>query len=670
LNWLRTYSKVIGTIVLFCGILFTAFLLRIQDAPVVPEGHFTSNDAYFYYWQAQLVLEHGELPARDMYRWLPFGRDLSQTLNLYGYALAYTHKVLAWVFPNVLLYHVVLYMPIVCFCIGLGALCLFLYRTFELLFLSVVGVLLATLPGSINRSVVGFGDRDAWCLMLGILAITTYLAALQIQKKHQSLLWTLASGFFVFLGGMSWEGFGVFLVVVLVVEYWRFLTSEKEEQLGLYTIWVLIFVPTLYLASDAYRNGYGLAKHLFAFLLFPPLALLGIRAFRCFLLSKVDKLRPHARTLSLSLTLVSAMLTLSYVWGQFDTFNTTTVPFSQSQLMQSVDELKPPTYNYWVVLYGNTFALASFGLIIAVRYYWGKSGSVFVIPLCLFTLNILYREFLDSLWGTSFSNLLFIFTLVSIAMIWLWRAWRMKSEQTVEIPIPFIAFAAWFIFWGSLARDANRYEFFVGVSIAFFTAAIIQLLCNTLREKLIGHLILQKIATVFITITTITLLMFWTPAGAYMNRSILDTRHTRQSLPADPSIAKTYRWIKSELPQTAVIAADWVYGSQLNVLAGVKTITDQDHYIPYWIYLYNQHVRFARSEREALEFLKTHNATHILLTKKDTKSFLPKLISDTFVPVYPTQNFIESSIKLWKIDYPSDIKKNPKYLETEPPEGY
>lgn len=211
---------------LLCAILCIAFWIRILSVDVIPDGHFTGIDPYLYYWQASLISEHGQLPERDMHRWLPLGRDLGQTLNLYGYVLAFTHKAVSAVFPNITLYQVCLYMPVVCFCIGLGVLCLFLYQTHGLLFSGIVGILLGTLPGSIERSVAGFGDRDAWCLMLGILAVTTYLVSLQATHRHKRLLWTLASGTIVFLGGISWEGFGVFLSIIIIVELWRFLTNE------------------------------------------------------------------------------------------------------------------------------------------------------------------------------------------------------------------------------------------------------------------------------------------------------------------------------------------------------------------------------------------------------------------------------------------------------------
>ncbi len=169
-------------VVLLTGLLCLSFLIRIQGTPHIPEEQFTSNDGYFYYWQAELISEHGKLPARDMHRWLPVGRDLGQTLNLYPYVLAYTDKVLSRLFPSISLYHVVFYAPVICFCIGLGVLCLFLYYTYGFLFSSIVGVFLATFPGAMIRSVAGFGDRDSWCLLLGILTVTTYLISLQMSS--------------------------------------------------------------------------------------------------------------------------------------------------------------------------------------------------------------------------------------------------------------------------------------------------------------------------------------------------------------------------------------------------------------------------------------------------------------------------------------------------------
>ena len=76
------------------------------------------------------------------------------------------------------------------------------------------------------------------------------------------------------------------------------------------------------------------------------------------------------------------------------------------------------------------------------------------------------------------------------------------------------------------------------------------------------------------------------------------------------SLDEDFSCTKSSKRRHPIVAAHWSYGSQLNVLGGVKTIVDQDTYLQNWILLYNQHVHNATSEREVLEYLKTHGATH------------------------------------------------------------
>ena len=86
------HQKTLTGLLLFC-ILFLTFWIRIQGVERIPNGRFTENDAYLYHWQANIIAEHGKLPARDMHRWLTRGRDNTQLLSLYAYAIAYTHKV-------------------------------------------------------------------------------------------------------------------------------------------------------------------------------------------------------------------------------------------------------------------------------------------------------------------------------------------------------------------------------------------------------------------------------------------------------------------------------------------------------------------------------------------------------------------------------------------------
>jgi hypothetical protein len=783
---------------LILAILCVAFWIRIQGVDTIPEGQFTSNDAYFYYWNAQIISEQGYLPMRDMDRWVPIGRDLEQILSLYSYALAYTHKALSVLFPKLTLYQMTLYVPVVCFCIGIAAMCLFLYHTYGLLFASTFGILIATLPGTINRSTAGFCDRDSWCLMLGILVIVTYLASLQTQHHWKRLIFTLTSGVIAFLGGLSWEGFGVFLFILLFVELWRFLSSETDDDLKYYCFWVLSFVPLLFIVSPAYRRGEWFAQHLFAFMLVPPLVLLLIRYLRHVLMTKgslAAKLRLHSRKLSLFLSAISLMVGILYVLIQSDTFALSTVPLSQNNLMQQVSELNDPEYRHWVFRYGSVFFLACIGLIHTSIHLWEKKSIILIPAIALFIGTTFFREQIDNFTGGTFGNTLFFVSIASAVLGILLIAWL--RNKPVENELVWVTAAAYFLCWVALSRNAIRYDFFNGISIAFFSTVLIQYISDVLSTKLNLHRVWQISLKTCTTVFILTLLMWWTPAGAHAKRSTFSARHLRTAIPGNTNIAKSFRWMKSHLKDpkdTACVAGNWGHGSQLNVLGGVKTIIDQDHYIQYWIHLFYRHVYCAQSNSEALEFLKTHKTTHLMLTEQDLFQgakihsaigsdaqgdrkfeFIPVQIdtyqnekhtlvpniqnpyvthiytsysvgdeslitattklknkrepveiphtiyiektrvhsqkpvgtdtggiilffnkhrqfkggfyvspvgwnslavrlffrgesSETFVPVYPKEEFTDAEVKVWEIRYPPDIKSNPKYLETKSPE--
>ena len=79
----------------------------------------------------------------------------------------------------------------------------------------------------------------------------------------------------------------------------------------------------------------------------------------------------------------------------------------------------------------------------------------------------------------------------------------------------------------------------------------------------------------------------------------------------------------------------------------------------------NQFVRFAATEKDVLTFLKTHGATHIMITaKQPEETVLRGPLSDAFIPVYPIENFETAVVKVWTLHYPPKIQPDPKYLAT------
>lgn len=646
--------------VLFISILLLSFWIRGQGTGTLPNGQFLENDGYFYYWQANTILEQGKLPPRDMHRWMPLGRDNGLLLSLYPYVLTYTYKVTNLFFKDVTLYHVCSYMPTVCFVLGLGVLCLFLYNTFGAFVANTTGILIATLPGTIGRSTVGFGDRDCWILLLAISAIIFYLVALQTQNAHKRTVLMIISGFFTLLGGLSWEGFGAFLLIIYAIEIWRFLTSESETDLWYYVLWVGSFVPLLYIIAPAYRRGAGFTEHLTAFMLVLPLVLLVVRALRQLLITipqTAKTLKNHSRKLAFGLSLLILMIGFAYLLAQLNNFDTTTI-LMQTPLMQTVSELKNPYFEFWTGRYGSVFVLASI-VLVAGAYRWNRWGLI--LPLCLFVVTTFARQPIDALFGSATTTFLFWMAIGSCVLAFLYTAFR-QQKQPDKAQLAIIFLSVWFFLWIALSRDAMRYDFFVGIALAFFTAIGIKTLSDSVGEFL-ENTRAGKVAAM----TALVLILFWAPIGGHARFSLYAATQMRIAVPGkNTQMDGTFDWMKTNLTN-GVVAAHWRYGSQLNVLADVKTLIDQDHYLPNWIYLYDRHVHHATTEREALEYLKTHEATHILITHDDPHdSFLNRnpLRFKAFKPVFPNTNFATSPIKLWELQYPSGLNTNAKYLET------
>lgn len=610
------YQKII-----LCAILLLACWIRSHGIARVSDNQFSSNDAYLYALQAQEIAERGVLPARDMHRWLPEGRDNGQLLSLYAYAIAYTHKGIGWLFPKLTLYHIQLYLPTICFIIGLSVLCLFLVRAYGFFFAAIVALLLATVPGSIERSAAGFGDRDAWCWMLGILAVISYLWKERMKPGLRRWIATALCGATVFLGGISWEGFGFFLIIIIGAELWKFCTTDTEDNLTEYVLWMLMFVPWLYLISPAYRSGYGSSTHLAAIMLLQPITVFALRGTRYLLLKHVESSRQYALKIAWGLTLFSIAVGIVYILIQANTFGETAYTFHENQLMQTIGELADPDFGYWAVRYGAIFVLGSIGLITATIHMWKRKGIPIAISLSLFTATVFFRDHVNGWIGEDACNILF---LVSLGLTILSFGIVCFQKERSENELVLLMTLTWFLLWVGLSRGGIRHDFFVGMPLAYGTAWLLWIYPGYLIQKLKDIKILyqhiqEKRATATVATIILILVFFWVPLGGHIHNSIPSAMRWNLPFPWLGSLTETCKWMKDTLPKESVIAANWGIGTQLNVLGGVNTIIDPDQSMNR-IYLYYRHVLCAQDEREALTFLKTHKVTHLMLTEQDVIS--------------------------------------------------
>ena len=286
--------------------------------------------------------------------------------------------------------------------------------------------------------------------------------------------------------------------------------------------------------------------------------------------------------------------------------------------MQIIEELADPDLNYWFGRYGSIFVLGTLGIITASLRQWKSKAFILACALTFLFATVFLRSPISYRLSSNIANIFFLSTLpltaIGIAII-------TTRKQATHNELVLLITLVWFFLWVSLSRSGKRYDFFIGVPLslgtAFLLKEVLSLFTNNAPMRIKGVNVPPTLLKVSLPLTMLALLLFWNPIGGHATRS-LEVAKVKISYPENPNIRQTYNWIINKLDtDNIVMAAHWEYGTQLNIHSNVKTITDPDHYLPHWVHLYYRHVYCAQSETEALYFLKTHNATHLMLTSTD-----------------------------------------------------
>ena len=242
-----------------------------------------------------------------------------------------------------------------------------------------------------------------------------------------------------------------------------------------------------------------------------------------------DTLKLHSRTLALGLTLVSVALALGYVFGQHHTFAETTVSFSQNALMQSVGELEDTFLFFWMFRYGSVFILGGLGVIMTVLRFWKIQGLVFAAPpIPVYSDDLLSQRARYLFWRLRWKHPLWALQLQVASSVLL--SLPGGNTARTENELTYIAFIIWFLFWVALARNAQRHDFFVGMSIAFFSAGILRFLTNFYGNKVKRRVQQRLLKTAIITIL-LSIILFWTPVGGHANRTMFAATLFRLATP-------------------------------------------------------------------------------------------------------------------------------------------
>jgi hypothetical protein len=250
-----------------------------------------------------------------------------------------------------------------------------------------------------------------------------------------------------------------------------------------------------------------------------------------------------------------------------------------------------------------------------------------VSAYAIFILSLVFSKYDPSSWlnGSNFTSQLiyvlgYIIFAVSLVIVFI-KAYKEKEELNLDKS--YLLMIALFFFGAISARSAIRLFIILAIPtpilVSFGTVKLIEYAKENQDE--IGKYLMQAAAGVFIFL----LIFSFSTAAPYIGAGVVPTFEQRIYGEAQYTIPNIYTvqwqkamaWVRDSTPKEAVFSHWWDYGYWLQSIGERATVLDGGNAIVYWDHLLGRHVLTGQDESEALEFLKTHKATYLLIDSTD-----------------------------------------------------
>ena len=701
LKSLKQYHTILFRASLLVLTLCLGVLIRTPHLSALKGTAILDPDSARYLRQAEIILERGQLPAMDMLRQYPVGKGSETQLSVYPYTLVVLYKGVSLFFPSVTLGQIGMFSSLFFFSLSLIVFYLLLHRLLGWQTALLTINLCVVVPATLGRSVVGNVDRDAFCLFLALVSYYLYLRAYQSDRLRNRLILGLLSGVVMTLLGLAWQGVGLFISVIVLLNLILFLSpTYRRSNFYLYLAWFGPVILGLLNFKAVYRDlsqahtmlAVALpCGFLFLVLLFMSVSKHTKLSEICTFKGKiplsfaVTTMAITVGSLGLLLFSPSAFELIHRAWAHF------LAPFGSGRLAASIEELQKRGAMGWFVWPGYFLFFILAGALLLMKKIVQAAQMNLWLSLTFFQLllagTILTRfvSIKDSAYESPLMITLYASSLIVFAIgmtgVYLWgyhKQRRTPSESSPDVGDLFLLVSFCILLF--ISRGAMRFEFFFApVAMALGCYAVVQvlsaakmpdrgyigivaalLICEfyAVGKQVVGlsspesyydssvMLLLPLIASVGIAVIAIrrafgrldktriphfsivTVIVFllllmggiapfpW--LGGYAALSYAKVSEVHPTI--TPSTSRGLEWVKRNTSQSSVVAAWWDYGSFINLISNRATITDEEQ-LSYWVHLMARDVLFAETDLQALRFLKAHEATHLLITKRDLRNF-------------------------------------------------
>ncbi|MCD6508476.1 hypothetical protein J7M22_17890 [Candidatus Poribacteria bacterium] len=365
-------------------------------------------------------MKEGRMPEVDMLRSAPLGEKTSLHLTLYPYTIAVMYRLISVMPINLQVEQFIIVSPIIFFLLTILIVYILVQRAFDDYTALLSVNIMVFIPYLLTRTKAGFADRDSFVLLLSTISFLFYVLSLNDDAKMRWVYISL-SAFAMLLTGLTWQGVGTFIAIIVVVELIKLMVDQSYgyRETIFFGVWVFpISLGLLLLKPDVY---YRLDRPYALIAVFLPLIIL----LASILASIIQRVKGLREALSLygrlpvgnaSLILLMVTLTILFRSRLYRTLMVSAFPFGFNPLFQTIGELQKLGLIGWGLWPSAFWIPISIGLLLIV---WDICKALKLHQLwTLGLIEIIVFGIAFSRLSSGISGVNFIETNLTLAIYW------------------------------------------------------------------------------------------------------------------------------------------------------------------------------------------------------------------------------------------------------------
>ncbi len=630
-------------------LVFISVYIRTRNIPKLKDittGTWTLGpdlDPFLFLRWAKYIVENGSLMVWDTMRNVPLGYNTSGEMKLLAYMIAWFYHFLSFFSKEVTVTYAAIIFPV--FMAGLTAIAFFLFareifykeseKTRNIIAL-ISTAFFILIPSLLPRTIAGIPEKESAAFFFMFLAFYFIIKAFTSEKLKKGLIFGILAGISTAGMALIWGGvLFVFFTIPLSFLFVFILGKVGKKELFIYLSWLIgsfmFMIPfsTRYAPINLVMSmSTGLAIGIFLIIAF---SLVIMKTKRLDETRRKTKLPNEIFSLIVSGLILFLIILIvfgsGFVFEQVNEIKTSLITPMTDRFGLTVAENKQPYFaNDWkenfgpvkfnIPLYFWLFFIGSIVLFNSlIKSLKKKERIILTFSYFIFLICLIFSRYSPSskLDGVSGLSLLVYFG-GWICFIASFGYFYYKTFQKGDFHV-FKDFNFSYILYFIIltlgiigARGGIRLIMVLG---AVSPIAVAFLIVKSVKRYPKGggddatKLFFGILLVIVIISSVFTLWIYYQSNKSVAENFAPDYYHFQWQ--------KAMSWVRENTPENAVFAHWWDYGYWLQSIGERATVLDGGNVMGYWNHLMGRYVLTGYQDKETMEYLYTHNTTHLLI---------------------------------------------------------